>query len=130
MSPLHKTLSDSVQGFSSYDARQLENPWCLIANKTSKLVLRVCRIQGSYLILAILFVPAGSLDPHRSTDDPNHTSPRDSTRASVQRVARQPENMAAARNWCPPGRPWLLHVSSEHQPHDQPSGVPASCRLV
>lgn len=71
---------------------------------------------------------AGGLDPHRPSDDPDHPPPRDLAPAAVQRVARQRYDMATAREPGAAGGPGILHVPGQHQPDDQPSGLPAGRR--
>lgn len=69
------------------------------------------------------------MDPHRPADDPDYTQARHLQSATVQRVSLT-EHMAAARDRRPAGGQRLLHVSSQHQPDDQSSRLPAGQRFV
>lgn len=73
-------------------------------------------------------VVTGSMDPHRPSNDPDHSPTRDHAAGALQRVARQRHDVAAAREPGAAGGPGLLHVPSQHEPHDQPSWLLASCR--
>lgn len=54
---------------------------------------------------------SGRLDPHRQADDPDYTSTCHIPGAAVQRIPRQRQDMAAARQQRATGRQGLLHVS-------------------
>lgn len=69
----------------------------------------------------------GGMDPHRPADDPHHPPARDNTTSTLQRLARQRHDLAAARQPGAAGRQGVLHVPGQHQPDDQPSGVSSSC---
>jgi hypothetical protein len=113
----------------------LQVQWIL---RTSHLQMRnvclfprgACLDRFTCLANGLFLFPIGSVDPYWSTDDPHYPSSRDRTRATVQRVPWQPKDMVVACEWRSSGGPRLLHVSSEHQPHDQPSGVPPGRRWV
>lgn len=66
---------------------------------------------------------AGGVDPHRSTNDFDHSPTRDRPDTAIWHHARQPKNVVVAREGRAARGPRLLHVPSEHEPNDQPSRI-------
>lgn len=58
--------------------------------------------------------PAGGVDPHRPSDDPDDPPARDHAPGSVQRLPRQRHDLAAAREPGAAGGPRVLHVPGQY----------------
>lgn len=65
----------------------------------------------------------GGVDTHRSANDFDYSSPRDSPDTTIWDHARQSKDVAVARQGRATRRQRLLYVSSEHKPHDQSSWI-------
>lgn len=70
------------------------------------------------------------MDPYRPADDPHDSPARHHTLGSLQRLPRQRDDLAPTRQPSTAGGQGVLHVPGQHQPDDQPSWIPASCRWV
>lgn len=70
----------------------------------------------------------GGVGPRGPSDGGYRSQTRGRQDTEVHGVPRQPENLAASHKQRATRRSGLLHVSSEHGPHDEPGRLPASSR--